>query len=56
MIRPAPTLLLAIGLLAACSPDREPRANCFEVAARGPGTGDCTFTVVDGSRGKEGAP
>ena len=55
MIHPAP-LLLALGLLAACSAEREPRANCFEVAARGPGTADCTFTVVDESRGKEGAP
>jgi len=55
MIRPAP-LLLTLGLLAACSPDREPRANCFEIATRGPGTGDCNFTMVAGPGDAGGAP
>lgn len=55
MIRPAP-LLLALGLLAACSPDREPRANCFEVTARGSGAGDCTFSVLAGPGDAGGAP
>lgn len=47
MIR-ALTLLTALGSLVACETHRAPKANCFDVVARGAGASNCDFEQLDG--------
>ena len=53
MIRRALLLLTAMSL-AACTPYREPKANCFDLVSRGPAATDCSFTPLEDHGPAEG--